>query len=108
MQGPHIVAIFLFLVIAYTINSLFKYLLRKRIIDSGQMDKGALELLLKPIIPSSDPLKWGLLFLFGGLGLVILEFLPYEANNSSLPYGVEAVCLASGFLLYYLLMRRRF
>lgn len=106
MEGPHIAGIVFFLVIGFMVNSLFNYLLKKRIIDSRQIDKQTLELLLKPIGSSSEPLKWGLLLLFGGLGLIILEFVPYEFHNSSLPYGIEAVCLASGFLVYYLWMRR--
>ncbi|QMW04551.1 hypothetical protein [Spirosoma foliorum] len=106
MGGPHIVGVILFLVIGFIINSLFSYLLRKRIIDSGQIDKEALEVLLKPIGSTTESLKWGLLLLFGGLGLVILEFIPYEVHNSSLPYGIEAICLALGFLTYYLWMRK--
>ncbi len=106
MGGPHIVAVILFLVIGFVINSLFNYLLKKRLIDSGQINKESLDMLLKPIGLSSEPLKWGLLLFSGGLGLVILEFVPYEAYNSSLPYGIEAVCLAIGFLTYYLWMRK--
>ncbi|GAB4043983.1 hypothetical protein [Spirosoma litoris] len=106
MGGPHIVGVILFLVIGFIINSLFSYLLRKRIIDSGQIDKEALEVLLKPIGSTTESLKWGLLLLFGGLGLVILEFIPYEAHDSPLPYGIEAVCLSLGFLTYYLWMRK--
>lgn len=97
MYGAHIVVI---------INSLFSYLLKKRIIGLGQIEKETLDVLLKPIGLSSEPLKWGLLLLFGGIGLVIIEFLPYEANQSSLPYGIEAVWLAIGFLTYYLWMRK--
>lgn len=106
MGGPHIVVIILFLVIGFIINSLLSYLLKKRIIDSGQIDKESLDILLKPIGMSSEPLKWGLLLLCGGIGLVILEFIPYEAGSSSLPYGIEAVCLSVGFLTYYLWMRK--
>ena len=84
MYGAHIVVI---------INSLFSYLLKKRIIDLGQIEKETLDVLLKPIGLSSEPLKWGLLLLFGGIGLVIIEFLLYEANQSSLPYGIEALSL---------------
>ena len=106
MYGSHIVVIILILVLGFIINSLFSYLLKKRIIDLGQIEKETLDVLLKPIGLSSEPLKWGLLLLFGGIGLVVIEFLPYEANHSSLPYGIEAVCLAIGFLTYYLWMRK--
>ncbi len=107
MGGPHLVGIVLFLVIGFIINALFTYLLKKRIIDSGRIDQAALDMLLKPIGPALEPLKWGVLLLFGGVGLIILEFVPYEPYNSPLPFGIEAVCLAAGFLVYYALVRKR-
>lgn len=49
-------------------------------------------------------LKWTLLGIFGGLGLVIQEFLPYSMEESMLPYGVVIICLSIGLLIYYLLI----
>lgn len=49
-------------------------------------------------------LKWTLLGIFGGLGLVIQEFLPYSMDESMLPYGVVIIFLSIGLLLYYLLI----
>ena len=49
-------------------------------------------------------LKWTLLGIFGGLGLIIQEFLPYSMDESMLPYGVVIVFLSIGLLLYYLLI----
>jgi hypothetical protein len=106
MIGVDIIGGLFFLVVGFMVDSLFTYLLKKRLIDSGQIDKTSLDLLLKPIRSTSEPLKWGLLLLFGGLGLVIVEFVPYPANTSSLPYGIVSVCLAIGFLTYYRLMQR--
>lgn len=51
-----------------------------------------------------NTLKWGLILLFGGIGLILLQYIPYP-DNSTLPFGIEAVCLALGFLTYYFMMR---
>jgi len=45
-------------------------------------------------------LKWGLILLFAGIGLILLEYIPYE-YNSPLPYGIEGTFIALGFLVYY-------
>ena len=49
-------------------------------------------------------LKWTLLGIFGGLGLIIQEFLPYKMDASILPYGVLIILLSIGLLIYYLLI----
>jgi hypothetical protein len=36
-----------------------------------------------------------------------MEFVPYSAEDSPVPYGVEMIFISAGFLLYYLLLRRR-
>ncbi|ACT96662.1 hypothetical protein [Dyadobacter fermentans] len=50
-------------------------------------------------------MKWGILSLFGGMGLVVIEFLPYKISESTLPDGVEAIFLAVGFLVYHYISR---
>jgi len=52
-------------------------------------------------------LKWGLVILFGGLGLVLLEFIPHNVN-SPFPYGFVTTFIAVGFLIYYFLVRKEF
>ena len=54
-----------------------------------------------------EALKWGLLLFFGGIGLIVLSFVPYDMADSPLPYGIEAVFLSAGFLLYYGISSRR-
>lgn len=51
----------------------------------------------------SDPihnLKWGIIILLGGLGLVLLYVLDLS-SDSPLPYGIESIFIASGFILYF-------
>jgi hypothetical protein len=106
MLTPVLIPIILFVTTAVVINNALKYRFQRRIIDSGLIDASIVKALLKPADVSHEALKWGLLFLFGGVGLVVVEFLPYQAGRSLLPYGVEAIFLSIGFLIYYLLVRR--
>jgi hypothetical protein len=84
----------------------FNYLLRRRIIKSGNLDEIHLRLLKKQATNSSS-LKWGILFLFSGLGLIFIGFLPYKADTSPIPWGVEVIFTGVGFLVYYLLVRKQ-
>ena len=49
-------------------------------------------------------LKWMSLGIFGGLGLIFQEFLPYTMDESMLPLGVIIIFLSIGLLVYYLLI----
>ena len=109
--APFIMMIALFIVIAYIIVATLNYSLKSRIIKTGPLDENALKFLthLTPVSKSGfgpEVLKWGLILFFGGIGLVVLEYLPYKADESSLPYGIEAIFLAIAFLLYYVISKR--
>ncbi len=94
------------LIVARVIISWYNYRLKKRIIDSGPVNDDALGFLKTLASAEMESLKWGCVVFSGGLGLVILDFIPY-ASNSSLPYGLEAMFVAAGFLAYYVLVRRQ-
>lgn len=96
-----------FIVIAVVIIALFNYRLKKSIIESGPIDENTLKFLLSLSGVGSEVLKWGLILFFGGIGLVLIEMLPYEADQSSLPYGVEAIFISLGFLVYYFVIKRQ-
>ncbi len=87
--------------VAGIVVAILNYSLKIKIIKSGRVDDNTIKLLTAQ---NSDShltiLKWGLILLMGGIGLIVLEFLPYSAN-SPLPYGIEGVFLAIGLLLYY-------
>lgn len=95
------------IVVAVVIIALYNYRLKKRIIEAGPIDDNTLKFLLSLSGLGSDVLKWGLILLFGGAGLVLIEFLPYPANESSVPYGIVLISVALGFLTYYLIMKRQ-
>jgi hypothetical protein len=52
-----------------------------------------------------DTLKWGLILFFGGVGLILLNYITYSPD-STLPYGIETVFLSAGFLTYYLISKK--
>ena len=47
-----------------------------------------------------NSLKWGLIILFGGLGLIIISAMDLDGDDA-MSWGIEGVCIAVGFLLYY-------
>lgn len=102
--APFIVMIVLLIIIAVIIITILNHNLKKRLIELGLTNPEVLNALTGSK-SKFEALKWGLILFFGGLGLVVIEFLPYPSTGSSLPYGVEAVFLAAGFLIYYLLIR---
>lgn len=105
--APFIVMIAVLITIATIIVVLSNYILKRRIIDKGPIDEHSLKFLERLTGAGSEILKWGIIVLFGGIGLVILEFVPFDANKSPLPYGIEAIFIALGFLLYYYLVQRK-
>jgi hypothetical protein len=96
-----------FSAMAFIIDRLLSYRLKSKVVRSGLMDIETIKL-LNQINGNSkfQALKWALLLLFAGLGLVIIQFIPYNLN-SPLPYGIEAVSIAIGFFIYYLLIFKR-
>jgi len=102
---PFIVVIIFFALVAIFILALYNYRLKRRIIDSGPLDDTGLKFLAQ-LSSGNEALKWGVILLFAGLGLILMEFVPFSAENSPLPYGLEIVFIAAGFLVYYLLLQK--
>lgn len=101
-----IVPVVLIITIAIVIIASFNHRLKKQILESGRTDHDLLKILSERSKNSSEVLKWGLVFFFGGLGLVVLQFIRYDADSATLPFGIEAMFIAVGFLLYYFIMKR--
>ena len=101
-----ITMIIIVIVIAVVIISWYNYRLKKRIIDAGPIDNDAIKFLKRLTDTGSEQLKWGCILFMSGFGLVTLQFLPYD-DESSLPYGLEIMFIAAGFLIYYLIIRKR-
>ena len=102
-QAPFILAI-IFLGIIGIIRSITHYGLRRRMIDSGMVDEQSVRALYQQADNYQTALKWGLITLFAGIGLIIISIFNID-SDSALPYGIEAVCVSLGFLLYYRIVR---
>jgi hypothetical protein len=87
------------------------YLLKRKLISAGHVDKAGI------LDPSKEAnsyptLKWGLVTLFAGLGLLMIAFTDKvdtfeyaNGHNSYLPLGIELVAISLGFLVYFLIAR---
>ena len=82
------------------------YKLRRQMIEKGYVDEAqqAIFKQQKNLAGYFSSLKWGLIVFFGGLGLVILEYIDYR-NESPFPFGFVGMFIAFGFLIYYLVAK---
>jgi len=96
----------MFVVVAWVIISWYNYRLKKRIIDSGPINEDALSFVKKLTSSGNESLKWGCVIFSGGLGLVVCSIITYP-YDSVLPYGLEAMFIATGFLVYYVITRKQ-
>ena len=82
------------------------YILKKKMIDKGYVNEDTQAIFKKNTDENKySSLKWGLIILFAGLSLVIMEYLQYD-NSSPLPYGLFAVFVSLGFLIYYFMVKK--
>lgn len=101
----------------YHIIKLFSdHFLKRKIINSGHFEKADI---LGPVTENIGKenrypsLKWGLIALMGGLGLIIIEMIrsvrPEMINvyDAFLPLGIELVFISAGFLLYFFIANRK-
>lgn len=103
---PFIIVIIFFVLIAIFILALYNYRLKKRIIDAGPLDETGLKFLQQLSGSGIEAMKWAIILSTTGLGLIVMQFIPFSAEDSPLPYGVELLFVAAGFFLYYLFIRQ--
>ena len=95
------------------VKSILDYKLKRKILD-----KDNIEGVTFPSFAQQEAnydkipfLKWGLIILFTGFGLIIIEVLGVkriEYNPSPLPFGIILVSVALGFLTYFGIMQVMF
>ncbi len=95
---------FTILLVLFT-RTLTDYFLKKRMVQSGLNPEEMKTLLKEREQGKYTALKWGLIVFFGGLGLLIISFVPYEPS-SPFPFGILAIFLSAGFLVYYFMVKK--
>jgi len=85
---------------------LTEYILKKKMIDKGYVNEDTQAVFKRHTDENKyAALKWGLIIFFGGLALIIMEFIP-TSPESPLPYGLFAFFISFGFLLYYFIVKK--
>nr|WP_199156696.1 DUF6249 domain-containing protein [Pedobacter sp. ASV2] len=104
--APFIMIIMTTWISALAVIQLLRYRIKRKIIEAGMVDENLVKAILEDNKSHEEKqqnvLKWVFVMGFGGLGLIVQEFLPYNMDESLLPYGVIIVFLSIGLLLYYL------
>jgi hypothetical protein len=82
------------------------YILKKKMIEKGYVNEDTQAIFKRNTDENKySSLKWGLIILFAGLSLVLMDFIPYD-THSPLPYGLFAVFVSLGFLIYYFVVKK--
>ena len=83
------------------------YILKKKMIEKGFVNDDTQAIFKNYPIGQNKfaSLKWGLLMFFAGLSLIIMEYIPVSPE-SPLPYGLFAVSVSLGFLIYYFIAKQ--
>jgi drug/metabolite transporter (DMT)-like permease len=88
------------------VTAITEYILKKKMIDKGYVNEDTQAIFKRHADENKySALKWGLIVLFGGLSLILLEFIPTNPE-SPLPYGLVAFFLSLGFLIYYYIVKK--
>ena len=87
-------------------QTLTEYILKKKMIEKGFVNNDAQAIFKRQTNENKfSSLKWGLIIFFAGTSLIIMEYLP-TTPESPLPYGLFAVAVSMGFLIYYFLVKK--
>ena len=107
MQEPLIVAI-IFGSAIYVIKTISDNRIRRRLIESGQIDEKIKFLYFSA--QSGDPayfssIKWGLILIALGLALFLQQFLPYRFDDE-MTFGMMFLLAGIAFIVYYFLAKK--
>ena len=84
------------------------YVLKKKMIEKGFVNDTTQAIFKQQVNLDTKytSLKWGLIVLSAGMALIILEFIETRPD-SPLPYGLFAVSVSIGFLVYYFMVQKK-
>ncbi len=79
-------------------KTLTDYFLRKKMVEKGLVGEDAVKILTKELneVNKYSSLKWGLIVLFGGIGLVLIELFVDFNTTRSLPFGILSISISLG------------
>ena len=81
------------------------YILKKKMIEKGFVNDETQAIFKQHTVSNKyASLKWGLITFFAGLSLILMEYIPTHPQ-SPLPYGLFAVSVSLGFLVYYFILK---
>ena len=115
IQDIAITAIVFFGIFQIT-KSFTDFLLKRKIIKAGHIEHAGI---LEPVKMTQEEnrfptLKWGLVALMSGIGLIIIELLSWGGTfrwvknfDSAMPLGIELVFIAAGFLIYFFIVNTK-
>jgi hypothetical protein len=94
------------LAIYFFTKVLTDYVLKKKMIDKGFVNDDTQAIFKQHTSDNRySSLKWGMIIFFAGLSLVLMEYIPARPD-SPMPYGLFALSVSLGFLLYYFIVQR--
>lgn len=99
--------------IYFVIKVFTDFLLKRKMIVTGNVDKAGILESPKDSERNSYPtLKWGLVAFFAGAGLLVIALMNRGGsmdltygNNTYLPVGIELIAVSLGFLVYFVIAR---
>ena len=112
-----LVTTIVFFAIYHIIKAFTDFLLRRKIIKQGHIDKA--DILVQQAESKEEnrypTLKWGLVSFLAGLGLILITILsktsmPWifrDEGSIVLAFGIELVFISAGFLIYFFIMNAR-
>jgi hypothetical protein len=87
-------------------RALTDYMLKKKMIEKGFVNDDTQSIFKKHTDENKyASLKWGLIIFFAGLSLILMEYIQFD-RQSPLPYGLFAVSVSLGFLIYYFIVKK--
>lgn len=101
---PIIAIISVFGSVILFVSIITNYSLKRKLIDKNMVNEEATSL-FKNETGKQNSLKWGLIILFAGIGLIIIDSMNLDGEDA-MAWGVEAVSIAVGFLIYYFVAKK--
>lgn len=82
------------------------YILKKKMIEKGYVNEESQSLFRQQNHENKyGALKWGLLIFSAGVALIIIDAVNVDPETP-LPYGIFAVCVSLGFMVYYFILKK--